>query len=198
MRNGIALRELEWKCVKEHMRTMNEMINLQSLKVIYKYGDITDIEVVECIVQQCNCLAVKNHGLSKAISKKYPWSDLYKQRRAVRNRNLAIPEDRGLPGTIEIMKSPQRNIPDVVCLLAQWDFGVGNKRNIEPYKDTKENRQKWFHECMMKLGESEYQKIAFPFKIGCGLAQGDWKEYLKMIKDMAKTFGKQVIIIVPK
>jgi hypothetical protein len=34
MRNGIAVRELEWKCVKEHMSTRNVMIDLQSFKAV--------------------------------------------------------------------------------------------------------------------------------------------------------------------
>jgi hypothetical protein len=118
-RHGIALRELEWLCLKEHTKTVDEIINLQSFNFIFKFGDITKLESVECIVQQCNCLTVRNHELSKTISKKYPWADLYKQRRAVQRRNLAIPEDRGVPGTVEIMKSPQNNVPDVLCLLAQ-------------------------------------------------------------------------------
>ena len=57
-------------------------------------------------------------------------------RRAVSNRNLAIQEDRGVPGTIKIMVSPECNEPDVICILAQWDFGRGNIRQIEPYKDS--------------------------------------------------------------
>jgi hypothetical protein len=81
------------------------------------------------------------------------------------------------------MKSLQRDIPDAVCFLAQWDFGRGNIRHIEPYTDSKENREKWFRECLMDLGSKYFEKVAFPFKIGCGLAQGDWKVYANMIKD---------------
>jgi O-acetyl-ADP-ribose deacetylase (regulator of RNase III) len=188
--NGSVLKNIE--------KTMNEMINFHTLGVIFKYGDITEVTSVNCIVQQCNCLTVHSHGLSKTISEKYPWSNLYERRRAVQNHNLAIPEDRGTRGTVEIMKFPELNIPDVVCLLAQWDFGVGSGRQIEPHKDTPENRQKWFKECMMKFGLLQYRTVAFPFKIGCGLAQGYWKVYFKMIKDMTRTYKKQVIIVVPK
>jgi hypothetical protein len=96
------------------------------------------------------------------------------------------------------MKSPLPNIPDVMCLFAQWVFGVGSRRQTEHHRDTKENRQKCFKECIMKRGLLQYRKEAFPFKIGCGLAQGDWKLYLKMIKDMARTYKKQVVIVVPR
>lgn len=195
---GVALRELEWMCLKQHMKTINEIINLHNFNVIFKYGDIIQVKTSQCIVQQCDCITINNHGLSKKISEKYPWADIYKQRRAVSNRNLAIQEDRGVPGTIKIMVSPECNEPDVICMLAQWDFGRGNIRQIEPYKDSKENRKRWFKKCLTEIGLQKYQKIAFPFKIGCGLGQGNWTEYLKMIKDMAKTYQKYVIIIVPE
>jgi hypothetical protein len=119
------------------METISEIINTQrsNIPVIFKYGNSTDLTSVsvDCIVQQGNCLTVKSHGFSKKISEKYPWADVYKQRRVIPNRNLALPEDRGVPGTLKIMKSPQSNVPDVVCLLAQWDFGVGNGRKLRPY-----------------------------------------------------------------
>jgi hypothetical protein len=117
---GIALRGLEWLCAKEHRKTMNDKINLQTLGVIFKYGDITEVTSVDCIAQQCNCLTVHSHGLGKRISEKYPWINLhvYERRQVVQNRNLAIPEDSGTGRTVEIMKSPQPNIPDVMCLFA--------------------------------------------------------------------------------
>ena len=65
-------------------------------------------------------------------------------------------------------------------------------------KTLKENRKRWFQKYLTEIGLQEYQKIAFPFKIGCGLGQGNWTKYLKMIKDMAKTYQKYVIIIVPE
>jgi hypothetical protein len=68
------------------------------------------------------------------------------------NRNLAIPEDRGEPGSIKIMRSPLEDTPDVVCFLSQWDFGRGNIRQIKPYTDSKENRENWFKVCLRKLG----------------------------------------------
>ena len=40
-----------------------------------------------------------------------------------------------MPRTIKIMESPDYNIPEVICMLAQWDFrrGTCNIRQIKPY-----------------------------------------------------------------
>jgi hypothetical protein len=35
------------------------------------------------------------------------------------------------------------------------------------------------------------------FKIGCGMDKGYWPNYLKMIKEFARQYNKQVIIVVP-
>lgn len=43
-----------------------------------------------------------------------------------------------------------------------------------------------------------FQRSAFPFKIGCGLAGGDWKIYYKLIKEFAMKYNKTVTIIVPR
>ena len=69
-------------------------------------GDLTEWQGVDAIVHQCNCLAVKAHGLSALIDRKYPWGDAYRYRRRQGFRNLAIPADRKEPGIIQIMRNP--------------------------------------------------------------------------------------------
>ena len=53
--------------------------------------------------------------------------------------------------------------------------------------DTYEQRKKWFSVCLQKIGKAKgiEKSIAFPYKIGCGLAGGDWTDYLRMIKKFA-------------
>ena len=86
-------------------------------------------------------------------------------------------------------------------MFAQWDYGScdkGRKRNIQPNVDTPENREEWFCKCLVAIGSLKHQKIAFPFKIGCGLAGGNWKVYFKMIKEFSWKYNKHVTIIVPR
>jgi hypothetical protein len=114
----------------------------------------------------------------------------------VGRRNLAVIDDRAVPGSIKVMKSPCKAIPDIVCLMDQWDFGRRNTRSIAPYTDTKENRQKWHQNCLSDFGKTDYQSIAFPFKIGSGLTGGHWPTYLAFIRRIAEKVHKHVVIVV--
>ena len=161
------------------------------------YGNLLQITNVDAICHQVNCLTVKSHGLSRQIAEKYPWADIYSFRTPLGRRNLATVETRGNPGTLKIFELGTS--PSVVCLLSQWDFGKCGQshRQIPPYKDTEEDRLLWFEQCLHKLGQTPLNTIAFPFKIGCGLAGGHWNTYCKLIMTFVKTYQKHVIIVVP-
>lgn len=168
------------------------------MSVRLQYGDLLETTDVDLICHQVNCLTVKSHGLSEQISNKYPWCDIYKTRQSLGGRNLATLETRGIPGQVKIFQNSGH--PSIGCMLAQWDYGRCDKprmRNIQPYRDTKENRGEWFHQCLCEIGSLDYQRIAFPFKIGCGLAGGHWNTYFKMIKEFSRKYNKNVKIIVP-
>ncbi|CAC5368610.1 unnamed protein product [Mytilus coruscus] len=130
----------------------------------------------ENIEEVANCWKLKqkglrSHGLSRQIAEKYPWADIYSTRKAENCRNLAILEDRGIPGTIRVFKSPQDLNPDIVCFLSQWDFGTVNQdyRHIPPYKDTRDNRLHWFCQCLEQLTTLNISSAEIPHNIGCGL-----------------------------
>ena len=188
----------------------------------FRFGDLTEWTEADAIVHQCNCLAVKAHGLSAQIARKYPWGDVYRYRRSqgesfwshYHRKNLALPADRKEPGTIQILRNPGLEIvknsqgeshlvpkkPDVIALYAQWNYGKGKKgpqhANIVPYKDTFQERERWFAQCLEELGQCDsYQNLAFPYQIGCGLAGGNWSRYLSMIQDFAAKYKKHVTIV---
>jgi hypothetical protein len=160
------------------------------MSVTYVQGDLLWMNIP--IVQQCNCLTVKPHGLSQSIAERYPWANLYATRRSLGHRNLAIEADRGIPGTLQIMSNGID--PDVICFLAQWDYGRGTRR-IPIYADTPPQREKWFQECLQALGALTYETLAFPYKIGCGLAGGQWTHYQPLIHDFAYQYHKHVYIV---
>ena len=111
----------------------------------FRYGNVLDIVDAELICHQVNCLTVKSHGLSNQVALKYPWADIYHTRTPINGRNLASKDTRGIPGKVKVFHKTGH--PAVACLQAQWDFGRINnskKRNIQPYNDTKENREQWF------------------------------------------------------
>ena len=151
---------------------------------------------MDAIVQQCNCLAFKAHRLSEAIARKYSWGNPYRLRRCPGIRNLAVPQDRVEPGTIQIMKHPSGDRPDVIVLYAQWDFGTGRVNRIPTHEDTPAQREKWFQQCTRDF--KGFQNFAFPYQIGCGLAGGNWTHYQTMIEDFSVKFHKHVTLVLKK
>lgn len=114
------------------------------------------------IIHQCNCVTDKPKGLSKAMFDKFPFANVYKNHKQKRSK----------PGTIRITQN-------VVALFGQYYPGRAKYAN-----DSKEMRINWFRECLEQIARiANIKSCAFPFKIGCGLAGGNWDEYLKLLKD---------------
>ena len=145
-------------------------------------GDILNAKEVY-IAHQCNCLTIRSHGLSKTISIKYPWSNIYSLRRGIGRRNYAIEQDQDKPGTVTICYSPN-NDKAVICMFGQWAPGKPQRFTSYPdyKKDTYDRRIEWFKQCLDSLKNSNIPAIAFPLKIGCGLAGGNWNIYKSMIE----------------
>lgn len=126
------------------------------------------------ITHQTNCTSNNAKGLASLIFKKYPLANTY-------NRNNIR-----TPGTVEI-------INNIVNLYGQKSPGKPN--NYE----TRATREKWFKSCLDQLGEisktdEKYKTIAFPYMIGCGLANGVWVNYERMLKEFATTYCVNVIV----
>lgn len=116
------------------------------------------------IAHQTNCKTRGNGmGLAKHIFEKYPDANTYKNRK--------IPSR---PGSIDVSGN-------VINMNAQ--FNPGKAKNSK----MRRKRIVWFQQCLKKISEIEgIESIAFPFKIGCGLAGGDWKIYKNLIDYFAK------------
>lgn len=94
-------------------------------------------------------------------------------------------ENRGKPGTVEF-----RQEGDIVVANMLGQFYTGKSDRFGD-ADTSKKREQWFQQCLDKievyLSENAETKttIAFPWKIGCGLAGGIWTNYLAMIMRFA-------------
>lgn len=148
----------------------------------------------DLVVQQCNCLTVRPHGLSQYLKDKFG-KDPYSSRQAMGNRrNLAVPKDRPRPGTVKIYTRKKIRPYHLACLFSQFAPG---KPNVY-YKDIcvehgivddRKARVEWFKKSLQVL-DKKIQKlgcksVAFPYLIGCGLGGGDWKVYSQAIADWA-------------
>jgi O-acetyl-ADP-ribose deacetylase (regulator of RNase III) len=149
------------------------------------------------IVHQLNCLCVKGQGLSSTIAKKYPYADVYATRK-VKYGNICIEEDEGKIGEIVVSKGILSQ-PIVIGLYGQYDYGKGGGSRRTSYKkDNHILREAWFKTCLLNLAKymklNEYNSVAFPYGIGCGLAGGNWIVYEKMIQDFTESNGFNVSV----
>lgn len=177
------------------------------MSVEFLDGDLLEPTAdIDCVVQQCNCLTVSPHGLSASIAEKWPSCDVYRLRKAVPRRNLAVESDRAVPGTAKLLKAT--NTLQVACLFGQWYPG----RIGAPYQkvypkhiltDSSDQRLKWFVSALEDLGKQltstrGHTTVAFPHGIGCGLAGGEWKSYLSAIEEFAKQYQGRITVKIIK
>lgn len=148
-----------------------------------------DLLTFQCdyIVQQCNCLTVRSHGLSESLEKRYPYAMVYSKRRGIGRRNLTVPEDRDQPGSYKLFPDDQKIGPTVVALFGQWRPGRLGTTYFNSYPEsnpteTATTRLSWFRHSLFEFGSYLWKlnkkvKIALPYEIGCGLAGGNWEDY---------------------
>lgn len=126
----------------------------------------------EIIAHQVNCQGVMGAGLAKQIRDTYP--EVYE---AYRDHCLNH-EKSGALLLGSILYQPVKNKRLCVAnLFAQDKFGNGCQTDYEALK-------KCFNILEQHAGAKNF-KVAIPFKIGCGLAGGDWESAVfPMIKDV--------------
>ena len=146
-------------------------------------GDLLEAKA-EYICQQSNCISVKPHGLSKAIKDKFD-IDPYSNRRCFYGKNYAVSEDHSKPGTIQVFKS--KNGQKIICMFAQYGMGKPNSYGQNKINDSFEKRLEWFNQCLLEIAKLKPKSLAFPYRIGCGLAQGHWiMDYYPALKNFSK------------
>lgn len=135
------------------------------------------------ICQQCNCVTKSAKGLAKSIIDKYNWANPYEYR----NKN-----NYDTPGTIIELEYSKKD-PIIICFMSQ--YGPSKPNGVRSYykgtyKDSYEERKKWFQDCLDILDSNNYDVVAMPYGIGCGLAGGKWKDY----KDMIEKCSTKIIL----
>jgi O-acetyl-ADP-ribose deacetylase (regulator of RNase III) len=147
-------------------------------------GDIFDAKE-KYLCHQCNCVTNKAAHLSKDVFARYPYADIYAGRTQPNQ-----------PGTIEIRGNGQDQRYVVNC-LGQYYPGVPKYPTSS--KDGTLVREKYFHRCLLALAKvPNLESVAFPWRIACGAAGGDWNHYLVTITNFANyvetTQGTRVVI----
>jgi len=146
------------------------------MKLTILIDDLLDLELLdnEYIVQQCNATHNRSYGLSSALFKKYPKANIYNGKYKETNREV---------GDI-IIRDKIINI-------------IGQKHQGKPSADdTEKMRLNYFKNSLEKISKIEgIKRVYIPYKIGCGLAGGNWDDYFKAIKEWGNEIDFSITII---
>lgn len=152
-------------------------------------GDILTSDE-DYLVQQCSCTAVRPAGLSKAIATAFPDANPYAKRRPMKKGgNTAVPEDRATPGTAVVMGKRK-----IACLFAQYAPGKPGPNEVP---DSAKARLRYFEEAFNDLISKipATASLAIPYKIGCGLAGGNWSDYKRVLRKLAAENPKMTFTV---
>lgn len=132
------------------------------------------------ICHQVNCQGVMGAGVALAIKKKWPevytrysqFCNQVKRGESIVNEKILRTED--MLGLILPIKVDDTKDIAVFNFFSQLNYGRGsNQTSLED-----------FEKCVNKthaLACTENKTVAMPYKIGCGLAGGDWKDVYEIL-----------------
>ena len=153
-------------------------------------GDLLDSNA-KYIAHQCNCVTSRAAHLAKDVFDRFPWADIYTDRAKYDREELPLPNEQ--PGDI-VIRGNGNDERYVINILGQYYPGMVSYPNSS--KDNYEARQKYFEKALCKIVKVEdLESIAFPYKIGCGAAGGDWAVYKGLIELFATKTGADVYIV---
>lgn len=134
------------------------------------------------VCHQTNCVTNRSAHLAKTMFNAFPHADIYTGRQS--------PDT---PGTIIVRGEPERL---VINMLGQYYPGAPKYRHSK--KDGNTARLSYFKQCLGSMVELN-GSFAFPWRIGCGAAGGDWTLYLDaLISFSSKVEGNVVIYKLPE
>lgn len=130
------------------------------------------------LCHQTNCVTNRAAHLSKEVFEKFPHADIYTKR-----------EFHDQPGTI-IVRGNGADQRYVINMLGQ--YYPGNPKFPEAKQDGTAARESYFLRCLGAVAKIEkLESVAFPWRIGCGAAGGDWDTYYQMIERFANYVGEK-------
>lgn len=136
------------------------------------------------IAHQCNCKSTNVSGLAKSIFEEFPWADITKFGPDVKKFE-----------SIDIRGNGQ----DERYVINMFSQIYPGKITEKSTSESDSSRKKAFLLCLKKiLTIDDIESIAFPYRIGCGLAGGDWDFYRKSIYTFSKERDNLEVFIVRK
>lgn len=151
------------------------------------HGNILDSPEDQVIIQQVNCQNRMGKGVAKAIYERYPFVKeqyhAYCEGR-IYGSTATCPKD--LLG--DAFRARQKGCArSIINLYGQEEYNVSGKTDRRCYTVYSAFR-KGLSKIAKHYAECEVT-FAIPYGIGCGLANGDWKEIFSIIEEELKAFN---------
>lgn len=128
-------------------------------------GNLLD-EELDIIAHQVNCLGIMGAGIALQIKNKYP--EVYKEYKRASER-IPMQELLGRSQIIFV----EREGKFVANIFSQQRIGKGRQTNYEALKEGLIE--------LKNFAKKNNYSVGLPYKIGCGLAGGDWGVVRKII-----------------
>ena len=147
--------------------------------LIYEEGDIVNGNY-DIFCQQVNCQHKMGSGLARQIRNKYP--EVYKAYMDIKDQRL---------GFIDSVETKDGRI--CVNMFAQDNYGRDGKcyTNYKAFEACLNAIIGLIEDRHIKIGA----KIAFPYKIGCGLGGGNWDIIRDLIDKFSEKVEQDVVIV---
>ncbi len=140
-------------------------------------GNILDAKE-QFIVHQTNSVSRGASGLAKSIFERFKYANVYSHR-----PYPYIAKGDDLPGHI-IIRGNGTTERFIISIGGQYFPGEANEKSL---LDSSIVREGYFWQCLRQIAKIEkLESIAFPFRVACGLAGGNWEHYYKMIENFEK------------
>lgn len=144
--------------------------------LIYKQGDVLT-SGADVIAHQVNCFGVMGAGLARQIREKYP--HVYEEYHELCEKNNYHV---GMLGVSHWSKIDDAHW--IANLFGQHGYGRDDVYTVMPALKVALMRtvracEEW------SVAEQRDIRLAIPYKIGCGLAGGDWNKVRQMIEEIA-------------
>ena len=143
--------------------------------------NIIDNNIFNCteniIVHQTNCQGVMGHGIALQIKNKYP--EVFNAYYHYCKTN--IPTE--ILGTTLICQANDNKY--IANLFGQLNYGEGLQTDYDKFEKALKE--------VYNFAKQSSLSVAIPYKIGCGLANGDWNIVSKIIEEIFKDDVKLTI-----
>lgn len=149
---------------------------------IIENGDLLKCDA-KYICHQCNSLTKTGAGLAKRMFGLFPYADIYKKRGGDWTPDKVTLSHSEYPGNILVMGNGNSE-RFIINMMGQ--FYPGPPKFPDSKLDGTKSRERYFKSCLDRIAAiKDLESVAFPWKIGCNLAGGNWDNYFKMISNFA-------------